>query len=238
MPNSMSEAEQELLSLYTQKAYEAYQSGNMKQTEHYAAKIAKLQPGNGHSVFLRGAVTGRAARPGKEMQNIKAAIQIWMPLLESLEGETLELMKAAVDEAFSVITFIPVELSARKWDAYLNMQTAEELAEVLNFLMKQGKESVYCSIRDIAYVESLNKKTIIHRKEEEPIYCSEPLYVLEERLAAEPFFRCHNAFLINLDYIQSFGADSITVQGDKIPVSKYRKKDFMNALANYRGRML
>ncbi len=132
----MSEAEQELLSLYTQKAYEAYQSGNMKQTEHYAAKIARLQPGNGHSVFLRGAVTGRVARPGKEMQNIKAAIQIWIPLVESLEGETLELMKAAVDEAFSVITFIPVELSARKWDAYLNKQTAEELAEVLNSLME------------------------------------------------------------------------------------------------------
>lgn len=163
MPNSMSEAEQELLSIYTQKAYEAYQTGNMKQTEYYVAKISKLQTGNGHAVFLRGAVKGRAARPGKEMQNIKSAIQIWMPLIESSEGETLELIKEAVAEAFSVAAFIPVELSARKWDAYLNQQTAEELAETLNALMEM--DDIYQAEADVrmayGWIHSLFRKNYV-----------------------------------------------------------------------------
>lgn len=141
----------------------------------------------------------------------------------------------AVDAADFIVKPISYRTFAPRMDKILKRV---EHTRTRFLLVKQGKESVYCSIRDIAYVESLNKKTIIHRKEEEPIYCSEPLYVLEEKLATEPFFRCHNAFLVNLDYIQSLGTDNITIQGDRIPVSKYRKKDFMNALANYRGRML
>ncbi len=107
------------------------------------------------------------------------------------------------------------------------------------FLMtRQGKETFCCSIGQITYIEALNKKTILHQAGQDIVYSSEPLYALEKKLKAEPFFRCHNAFLINLDYVRSFGADGVTVQDTLIPVSKYRKREFMTALANYRGRML
>ena len=107
------------------------------------------------------------------------------------------------------------------------------------FLMThQGKETFCCNIREITYIESLNKKTILHQVGRHTLYSSEPLYGLEKKLKSEPFFRCHNAFLVNLDYVRAFGAAGVTVEGTLIPVSKYRKKEFMNTLANYRGGML
>lgn len=103
---------------------------------------------------------------------------------------------------------------------------------------KQGREEVRCPVQGITYVEALNKKTILHRKGQEPLFLSEPLAALEKKLEEEPFFRCHKAFLVNLNHIQNIGASEVIVDGVAIPVSKYRKKEFWEALANYRGRML
>lgn len=107
------------------------------------------------------------------------------------------------------------------------------------FLMtRQGKETLCFNIREITYIESLNKKTILHQINQDIVYSLEPLYVLEKKLQEEPFFRCHNSFLINLDYVRTFNSAGVIVQDTLIPVSKYRKQEFMAALANYRGRML
>lgn len=103
---------------------------------------------------------------------------------------------------------------------------------------KQGKEEICCPIQGITYIEALNKRTIIHRKGQESLIPSETLTALEKKLEGEPFFRCHKAFLVNLNHIQNIAAAEVTVDGARIPVSKYRKKEFMRVLANYRGRML
>ena len=107
------------------------------------------------------------------------------------------------------------------------------------FLMThQGKEVICCNIREIIYIEALNKKTLLHQTNGDIKYSSEPLYALEKKLKEEPFFRCHNAFLVNLDYVRAFNVNNIMVQQTLIPASKYRKREFMTVLANYRGRML
>lgn len=105
-------------------------------------------------------------------------------------------------------------------------------------LVRQGKEEVYCPVQQITYIESLNKKTIIHQGRETELQVADPLYILEEKLAQEPFFRCHSGFLVNMSYVQTVSASDVTVDGIRIPVSKYRRKEFMQNLANYRGRML
>ena len=107
------------------------------------------------------------------------------------------------------------------------------------FLMTSyAREPLSCQIQQIGYIESLNKRTIIHMTDGGTHYSSEPLYALEEKLADEPFFRCHNAFLVNLAHVRSVGTGSLTVCGEEIPVSKYRKRDFMQKLAACRGRIL
>ena len=104
-------------------------------------------------------------------------------------------------------------------------------------LVKQGGQTLRCDMREITYIESLNKKTILHRLSGEPITCSEPLYVLERSLEGG-FFRCHSAFLVNLDHIETLSAGEVVLRGERIPISKYRKKEFLAALANHRGRLM
>lgn len=104
-------------------------------------------------------------------------------------------------------------------------------------IVKQGGRTLRLSAGEITCVESLNKKTILHKTNGETLTCAEPLYTLEKSLGSG-FFRCHNAFLVNLDLIEALSAGEATVYGEKIPISKYRKKEFLAALANHRGRML
>ena len=107
------------------------------------------------------------------------------------------------------------------------------------FLMTSyAKEPISCQIQQISYIESLNKKTILHLADGREYFSSEPLYALEEKLRGEAFFRCHNAFLVNLGHVCTVGANDLTVPGHSIPVSKYRKKEFLQKLAACRGRML
>lgn len=101
-----------------------------------------------------------------------------------------------------------------------------------------AKEPVNCQIQQISYIESLNKRTIIHMADGGALFSSEPLYALEEKLSGEPFFRCHNAYLVNLCHVRSVGANSLMALGQQIPISKYRKKDFLQRLAACRGRIL
>ena len=103
MQNALSAAERELLGIYTRAAYEAYLGGNMRETETKLAQIETLNPGDIHALFLRGAVTGRRAKPGADMVYIREAIRLWRPLFEQLEGETLDAMKAAIVESISTI---------------------------------------------------------------------------------------------------------------------------------------
>ena len=101
-----------------------------------------------------------------------------------------------------------------------------------------GKEERLLRIQHILCIEALNKKTIIHMKDGTDLEISQPLKVLEKALAEEPFFRCHNAFLVNMTYVQSFSASDVCLPGRMVPVSKYRKREFLQALTGFRGQML
>lgn len=103
---------------------------------------------------------------------------------------------------------------------------------------RQGRESLLCNVWDILFIESFNKKTVIHCRDGRELACSEALCALEEKLKELPFFRCHHAFLVNMEYVCAMQAADVTVGEAVIPVSKHRKREFLNALANYKGGML
>lgn len=66
---------------------------------------------------------------------------------------------------------------------------------------------------------------------------------LEKRLSKKLFFRCHNSYIVNFDYVEGFQNDNVFIkcknhQVKEIPVSKYKKEEFMRALARYVGNQL
>jgi DNA-binding LytR/AlgR family response regulator len=104
---------------------------------------------------------------------------------------------------------------------------------------KVGKTDTYLDKRQVLYAESRDKKTFIHALDEAGRPCQyqirESLHSLESRLSDQGFFRVHGSFLVNLHHIESVRAADIQIGGQSVPVSKHRKRDFMQELTRYLG---
>lgn len=90
-------------------------------------------------------------------------------------------------------------------------------------------------IKEIRYIETCNRNILIHTKEEAHI-CYWKLGEMEKRIGKYGFVRNHASYLVNLCHVEHVEKLEIKVTGDKrIPLSKGKKKDFMEQLAEYWG---
>ncbi len=93
------------------------------------------------------------------------------------------------------------------------------------------------STDQIYYVESQLHSVILHTERGE-YRTAGPLKKLEEELAPFGFSKCHNAYLVNLQYAGSVLSGSVQLtNGEELPISRARKKPFMDALTDYIGGM-
>ncbi|HIY84399.1 MAG TPA: LytTR family DNA-binding domain-containing protein [Candidatus Rubneribacter avistercoris] len=103
--------------------------------------------------------------------------------------------------------------------------------------IKQAKQTVFVDANEIAYVETERKRTIVHTARG-PVPCSEPMKAVEAKLKDRPFFRIHNAFLVNLSHIQTITPTDAVVGGHELPISKHRKQAFLATLTDYIGKTI
>lgn len=89
----------------------------------------------------------------------------------------------------------------------------------------------------ISYIETMGRRVLIHADGREH-RCKEAMKDLEARLVGEAFFRCHNAYLVNLAYVESVEQAAVTVNGHSLLLSRYKRKPFLDALARYMGGQL
>ena len=99
----------------------------------------------------------------------------------------------------------------------------------------KGDGKIYpVEINDIFYVEMYGRKIRIHRRQG-ILEVNGTLRYFEELLSGGTFFRCHQAFLVNMDHVSSIGKNAAEVEGELVPVSRQRKKAFGQAFARYLG---
>ena len=58
---------------------------------------------------------------------------------------------------------------------------------------------------------------------------------LEAKFSRYGFVRCHNAYLVNLSAVGKTVGDEVAVGKDRLPISRARKKEFVEALMAYYG---
>ncbi len=58
---------------------------------------------------------------------------------------------------------------------------------------------------------------------------------LEDKLQGLSFKRCNNCYLVNLKYVDSVNKDDLQIAGEWLKISRSRKREFLQALANYMG---
>lgn len=87
----------------------------------------------------------------------------------------------------------------------------------------------------IYYVESQRHNVIVHT-ENGHFLTSGPLKRMELLLSDKGFSKCHNAYLVNLRHVTGVLQNSVLLSdGQTLPVSRSRKKAFMETLTDFIG---
>ena len=103
-------------------------------------------------------------------------------------------------------------------------------ATYITVAQKGGKKKL--NVDKICYVEVRDHDLIYHSTKGD-IVTKSSMKEAEDTLGGRKFFRCNRCYLVNLEYVEDFRGNDVTVASDVIQVSRARKKAFMDALNDY-----
>lgn len=86
----------------------------------------------------------------------------------------------------------------------------------------------------ISYIESLKHRITVHTDEGDYSLAG-TMKELEDRLAGKNFFRCNSGYLVNLARVTGVRDGCALVGGATLPISRPKKRAFMDALTDYVG---
>ncbi len=119
-----------------------------------------------------------------------------------------------------------------KMQKLLNMMKMRE-KKYLTVNQANGVSRVF--LQEIIYVEVCNHKLFFHT-ERGDIEGRGSLGQLEKDLAESTFARCNSGYIVNFRNIKSIEKDMVLMSnGDRLPVSRARKKEFLHQFAMYLG---
>lgn len=102
-------------------------------------------------------------------------------------------------------------------------------------LLIQGDEGLQrVRVAEICYLESQRHKMILHTKNG-CLQTRETMKNMEEQLGKFYFVRCNVSFLVNLAHVSGIEGDTAVVGGERVPISRQKRKSFMTALTGYIG---
>lgn len=97
---------------------------------------------------------------------------------------------------------------------------------------KVSKTKIY--IKDIVYIEFIDRKSLIHKLNGEIITTNYTLKYWYNKLQKYGFAYPYKAFLVNLEYISSIKKDEIAmINEDRIHLSRFYKKEFEQKYEDY-----
>ncbi|HEK4529605.1 TPA: response regulator transcription factor [Clostridioides difficile] len=107
-----------------------------------------------------------------------------------------------------------------------------------NFMLIENKGIINkILINSIMYIEIRKKVLTIHTKND-TYYTKNSMDKIELELEKYNFFRCHKSYLINLEYIQFICKNTVVINDEDVPVSKYRMADLKKKLTYVLGDVL
>ena len=113
-----------------------------------------------------------------------------------------------------------------------------EEEENLYFCEKNGVVTKKIYFSDIVYIETFKRKTMIHTVNDQ-IVTTKNMKAYESILDNGEFYRCHAAYIVNMNYIRQINGLEIILKNQmSIYISKNKKKDFTKAFTRFVGRIL
>ncbi|WP_018589547.1 LytR/AlgR family response regulator transcription factor [Terrisporobacter glycolicus] len=100
-----------------------------------------------------------------------------------------------------------------------------------NIIISSKNQNKVVNLDRILYMESLNKKAILHNiygEREEVNIVFKNIY---EKIKEHGFIRCHKSYIINIEYVKSFNNLECRLQGGvTVPIGRKYLKDFKNMI--------
>ena len=122
------------------------------------------------------------------------------------------------------------DLTGALESAYQLMQSRKQY-----MLIHQHNGIVRIELREILYIEALNKNLMVHCIDD--VYrFSAKLGLIEKELENSNIMRCHRSYLVNVEHITAVKKDFLQLTGGKeIPVSRPYRKLMLDRLTDYLG---
>lgn len=140
-----------------------------------------------------------------------------------------------VKEAFSVQAFQYLTKPVKQEEIIKEFKRAVEHYKVnhTRYKIEDKHSTVYVEINNIIYMEVRNHMISIYTDKGEYIMKGK-LKDEEDRLKKYDFIRCHQGYLVNMDWIQAINEDNILLKtGFRIPMSRRMRKTVINVFSNY-----
>ncbi len=114
-----------------------------------------------------------------------------------------------------------------------NIKASNEFNDIrINIPFNKGIE--FLKVKDIIYCKSDNNYTHIYLSDGTSRFISKTLKIIENKLPKPMFYRPHNSYVVNLDYVTKFyksdGGYLEMSNGDKIRIARNKKDDIINLL--------
>lgn len=111
----------------------------------------------------------------------------------------------------------PLEYPRIKDEVKRYMALKNETQDCLHININGRSEKVF--LNQVFYISAQGRKVFFHRRDGE-LSAYAKLNDLEETLSECGFIRCHQSYLINTKFVQSYARMALTVAGKEIPISR------------------
>ncbi|MCD8382333.1 MAG: LytTR family DNA-binding domain-containing protein [Clostridiales bacterium] len=102
-------------------------------------------------------------------------------------------------------------------------------------LLPVGSDLVRLNAAAVTYIEVRNHWLYYHCVDGGEKVVRGTIGEAEQRLAPLGFARCNQSFLVNMKYVERVSSDTVLIAGERLPVSRSRRKPFLQALTDYLG---
>jgi DNA-binding LytR/AlgR family response regulator len=154
----------------------------------------------------------------------------------ALEGFELDV----VDYLLKPITFERFLKSVNKYYQMCQDQiqvvpgSATEKGQEESFIyVKENKKVIKVYLTEIRYIEGLSEYVQIYT-EKRKIITKTSMALMEEKLPAGNFLRIHKSYIVPVNKIEAFTANTIEIHGKELPIGRNFKNAVLNAL-NFTG---
>lgn len=130
----------------------------------------------------------------------------------------------------------PITYSRFCYDFSQYLKNKNSLRKEYISVTVNGKEQII-SLNSVAYFMSETRKIGIHfLNSDEVVRFYGKLDKLEEKVEKQGFFRCHQSYLVNLREVTGISSDEVTLNQEKLPISRRYQSDIKEVWKQYKER--